>query len=211
MEKNRLEAFSDGVLAVILTIMVLDLEGPKEPTLDAMAGSWSVYVDYAMSYGNVFMVWLNHHRFFSSLERVDYPLLLANGRLHFFVSLVRFATTFASESHWTAPVPLVLYGVVMIALSLAFVRLRVAASKCAEDERVAADRLAEVRISLLPATTSLIGSLCAFVPRSALLRYAVTPVRAPSAWEANADARLQAPMSKLALPAPSPIADRSQT
>ena len=129
MEKNRLEAFSDGVIAIILTIMVLELKVPKETTFDALGNLWPVYFAYAMSYLNVFFVWLYHHSIFSTLEEVDLPLLLANGLLLFFVSLVPFATAYAGESHWTAPLPVIIYGLVMVAVSLAFVRLRFAASR----------------------------------------------------------------------------------
>ncbi len=177
MEKNRLEAFSDGVIAIILTIMVLDLKVPKEPTLESMGQLWPVYFAYALSYGNVFFVWLNHHDIFATLGEVDRPLLLGNGLLLFCVSLVPFVTSFASETHWTAPLPVILYGLVMVAVSLAFVRLRAIASRHAQDEAARAHQLAEVRISLLFAGAFLLGAVCAwFAPRSALVLYAGAPL-----------------------------------
>ena len=133
MEKSRLEAFSDGVIAIILTIMVLDLKVPKEPTLDALSNLWPVYVAYTLSYGNVFFVWLNHHDIFASLKEIDRSLLLWNGLLLFLVSLIPFVTAFASESYWTAPLPVSLYGLVMVAVSLAFVRLRTSAKRHAHN------------------------------------------------------------------------------
>ncbi len=177
MNKNRFEAFSDGVIAIILTIMVLDLKVPKEPTLDALGHLWPVYVAYALSYGNVFFVWLNHHDIFASLEKINRRLLLSNGVLLFVVSLIPFTTAFASESHWTAPLPVVAYGMVMIAVSLAFVRLRIIASQSTIDPQVQAHHRLEARISLLFAVTFLVGALCAwFLPQSALLLYAAAPV-----------------------------------
>jgi uncharacterized membrane protein len=64
VEKNRLEAFSDGVIAIILTIMVLDLKVPKEHSLEGLYDSWPTFGAYTLSYWNVFLIWLNHHRIF---------------------------------------------------------------------------------------------------------------------------------------------------
>ena len=177
MGKNRLEAFSDGVIAIILTIMVLELKVPKEPTIEALSALWPIYVAYTISYGNVFFVWLNHHSIFSTLERVDFHVLWANGFLLFVVSLVPFATAFAIESHWATPLPVILYGFVMTVVSLASARLRVVAARHAQDEQVAAHQRSGVFISLLQAAAFLIGSLCAwFVPRSAMLIFAAVPL-----------------------------------
>lgn len=183
MEKSRLEAFSDGVIAIILTIMVLDLKVPKEPSLDALSSLWPVYVAYTLSYGNVFFVWLNHHDIFASIKEVDRSLLLWNGFLLFLASLIPFVTAFASESYWTAPLPVSLYGLVMVAVSLAFVRLRTCAKRHARDEQAAAHHAAEARISLFFAGASLLGSICGwFVPKSALLLYAAAPMARGFLW-----------------------------
>ena len=177
MEKNRLEAFSDGVLAIILTIMVLDLKVPKEPSVEALAQSWPIFGAYSLSYWNVFLIWLNHHRIFSTLDRVDNRLLLANGLLLFAVSFIPFATAFASESHWTQPAGVVLYGLVMAAVSLTFVHLRQAASQSSPDSGVKAHHQAEKRVSLLLALTFLGGAGAAwFAPQSALFLYALVPL-----------------------------------
>jgi uncharacterized membrane protein len=183
MDKSRLEAFSDGVIAIILTIMVLDLKVPKEPTLDALSNLWPVYVAYTLSYGNVFFVWLNHHDIFASLKEVDRPLLLWNGLLLFLVSLIPFVTSFASESYWTAPLPVSLYGLVMVAVSLAFVRLRITAERHTHDQQSAAHHAAEARISLFFAVASLLGSVCGWLmPKSALFLYAAVPLTRGLFW-----------------------------
>jgi uncharacterized membrane protein len=183
MEKSRLEAFSDGVIAIILTIMVLDLKVPKEPTLDALSNAWPVYFAYTLSYGNVFFVWLNHHDIFASLKEVDRPLLLWNGLLLFFASLVPFVTAFASESHWTAPLPVSLYGVVMVAVSLVFLRLRMTAKRHVRNEQDAVHHSEEARISLFFAAASLVGALCGwFMPKLALLLYAAAPLTRGLFW-----------------------------
>ena len=134
MNKNRFESFSDGVIAIILTIMVLELKVPQEPTLAALRNYWPVYVAYLLSFGNVFMMWVAHHDIVASIRTVDHPLLFANGVLLFFMSLVPFALAFASETHWSEPIPVALYGAVMLASSGGFVCLRLAAGRRAEDE-----------------------------------------------------------------------------
>jgi uncharacterized membrane protein len=183
MEKSRLEAFSDGVIAIILTIMVLDLKVPKEPTLAALGNLWPVYVAYTLSYGNVFFVWLNHHDVFASLKEIDRSLLLWNGLLLFLVSLIPFVTAFASESYWTAPLPVSLYGLVMVAVSLAFVRLRTTAKCHAHNEQAVSHHTAEARISLIFAIASLLGAICGwFVPKSALVLYAAAPLVRGLLW-----------------------------
>src|SRR3954470_3655856 len=100
MNKNRLESFSDGVIAIILTIMVLELKVPKEPTVAALSHLWPVYFAYVLSFGNVFVMWVAHHDIVGSLRTVNYPILFANGVLLFFMSLIPFTTEFASETHW---------------------------------------------------------------------------------------------------------------
>jgi uncharacterized membrane protein len=177
VEKNRLEAFSDGVIAIILTIMVLDLKVPKEHSLEGLYDSWPIFGAYTLSYWNVFLIWLNHHRIFSALERVDYPLLMANGLLLFLVSLIPFATAFASESHWTQQFPVLLYGLLMAAVSLAFVRLRLAALKHLPDAATQSAHRTEIHISLALVLMFLVGaSIAWFIPRSALLLYAMAPL-----------------------------------
>jgi uncharacterized membrane protein len=79
MHKARLEAFSDGVIAIILTIMVLELKVPKEPTLEALAQLWPVWVAYALSYYNVFVLWVTHHEAFGRIGTVSREVLFANG------------------------------------------------------------------------------------------------------------------------------------
>ena len=177
MHKGRLEAFSDGVIAIILTIMVLELKVPKEPTLEALGELWPVYTAYVLSYYNVFLVWLNHHDIFASLDGVNRPVLINNGLLLFVVSLVPFATAFAGGSHWMAPLPVVLYGAVMAGVSLMFVRLRIAASACATSASAAACHLAEAKVSYRLALMFLAGTACAwFAPRAALFVFFAIPV-----------------------------------
>lgn len=177
LSKTRLEAFSDGVIAIILTIMVLDLKVPPEHTVEALKALWPVYISYCLSYLFVFLVWLNHHDTFASLEAINRPVLIANGLLLFASSLIPFATAFAGEAHWHASVPVITYGLVMVAVSLAFAWLRTVASRCALDSADVAVQRAQARKSLHLAATFFIGACAgALLPRLGLLAFALTPL-----------------------------------
>jgi TMEM175 potassium channel family protein len=177
VNKNRLESFSDGVIAIILTIMVLELKVPKEPTLAGLWHFWPVYVAYLLSFGNVFMMWVAHHDIVAGIRTVNYPLLFANGVLLFLMSLVPFALAFASETHWTEPVPVALYGVVMMAASGGFVWLRLAAGMHSQDAQVLAYQRVQARTTLVLGCAFLGGSIAAFyAPRAALFLYALVPL-----------------------------------
>lgn len=177
MNKNRLESFSDGVIAIILTIMVLELKVPQEPTLAGLGHFWPVYVAYLLSFGNVFMMWVAHHDIVAAIRTVNYALLFANGVLLFFMSLVPFALAFASETHWTQPIPVALYGVVMLAASGGFVWLRLAVGSHAQDAQVLAYQRAQATTTLVLGCAFLGGGVGAFyAPRAALFLYALVPL-----------------------------------
>jgi len=172
LEKNRLEAFSDGVIAIILTIMVLDLKVPKESTVEAMLAQWPVFIAYAMSYAIVFMLWLNHHQLFASLEKINHSMLMRNGLVLFAMSFIPFVTAYAGESKWSEPLAVSLYGLVMAAVSLGFVRLRLAAIACAQNERDAVNHKVEFELGMILIAAFLAGAACAwYVPRWALIIY----------------------------------------
>jgi uncharacterized membrane protein len=175
--KTRLEAFSDGVIAIILTIMVLELKVPKEPTVAALGHLWPVYFAYALSFANVFLMWLSHHEILESVQSASYRVLGINGILLFTMSLVPFATAFAGEGHWTEPVPVALYGLVMFSTSLAFIGLRLVTGRHSQDAAVLAQQRREARITLLVGATFLVGVAASqFEPRIALFLYAGVPV-----------------------------------
>jgi uncharacterized membrane protein len=92
MEKSRLLAFSDGVIAIIITIMVLELKVPQEASLSALAPVMPVFLSYVLSFLYISIYWNNHHHFFHLVHRVDGALLWANMHLLFWLSLVPFAT-----------------------------------------------------------------------------------------------------------------------
>jgi len=114
MNKSRLEAFSDGVLAIIITIMVLELRVPHDPTLAGLWPLWPKLLSYALSFLYVGIYWNNHHHLWQAVERVDGRVLWANLHLLFWLSLVPFGTAWMGENHFAAA-PVGLYGVLLLA------------------------------------------------------------------------------------------------
>lgn len=119
MDKGRLEAFSDGVIAVIITIMVLELKAPHEPTLAALHALWPVLLSYLLSFIYVGIYWNNHHHMFKAVQRIDGRVMWANLHLLFWISLFPFVTAWMSENHF-APVPTALYGGVLLMAAIAW-------------------------------------------------------------------------------------------
>jgi uncharacterized membrane protein len=177
MDKHRLEAFSDGVIAIILTITVLDLKVPKEHSFEALGHAWPVFGAYALSYWNIFLIWLNHHNIFAPIEAVSRKLLVANGLLLFLASFIPFVTGFASDAHWTEPVSVVIYGLLMALVSVAFAHLRRVANFGSLEGQQREQGAAEVRWTMIIGLAFLVGAGAAwFVPRWALVIYALVPL-----------------------------------
>jgi uncharacterized membrane protein len=123
MQKNRLEAFSDGVLAIIITIMVLEMKVPHDPTFNALRGLAPVFLSYILSFVYVGIYWNNHHHMLHTVQRVSGAILWANLHLLFWLSLFPFATGWMGENHF-APLPTTLYGVVLLMASIAYLILQ---------------------------------------------------------------------------------------
>jgi uncharacterized membrane protein len=119
MKKSRLEAFSDGVLAIIITIMVLELRVPHQPTLAALAPLWPTILSYILSYVFIGIYWNNHHHLWQVVERVTGPVLWANLHLLFWLSLVPFVTAWMGENQFAAA-PVAVYGVVLLGSGCAY-------------------------------------------------------------------------------------------
>jgi len=119
MEKDRLTAFSDGVIAVIITIMVLDLKTPHEASLAALRESVPGFAAYILSFTYVAIYWNNHHHFFHLVKRVNGAVLWANLHLLFWLSLVPFATGWLNE-HPHDAWPTALYGGALLMTALAW-------------------------------------------------------------------------------------------
>jgi uncharacterized membrane protein len=119
MGKGRLEAFSDGVLAIIITIMVLEMKVPHEPTIDALLALWPVFLSYVLSFIYVGIYWNNHHHMLHATREVRGGVLWANLHLLFWLSLFPFATGWMGENHFAA-LPTALYGMVLLMAAIAY-------------------------------------------------------------------------------------------
>jgi uncharacterized membrane protein len=116
---TRLEAFSDGVIAILITIMVLDLRPPASESLQSLLPLWPVFTSYLLSFLYLGIYWNNHHHMFFVTHKVTGPILWANLHLLFWLSLVPFATAWMGENHFAAA-PSALYGVVLFMAAMAF-------------------------------------------------------------------------------------------
>lgn len=119
MGKTRLEAFSDGVLAVIITILVLELKVPHSAELGALVELLPAFLSYVLSFTFIAIYWNNHHHMFHTVTHVNGAMLWANAHLLFWLSLVPFTAAWMGENHYEA-VPVAAYGVVMLMAGLAY-------------------------------------------------------------------------------------------
>ncbi|HEX5412968.1 MAG TPA: TMEM175 family protein [Terriglobia bacterium] len=119
MSKGRMEAFSDGVLAVIITIMVLEMKSPHGTTLAAMRPLIPVFLSYVLSFIYIGIYWNNHHHLLHATQHVNGATLWANLHLLFWLSLVPFTTAWMGENHFT-PWPVAVYGIVLLLAGVAY-------------------------------------------------------------------------------------------
>jgi uncharacterized membrane protein len=122
MSKGRLEAFSDGVLAIVITIMVLELRPPEGTTFEDLFALWPKFLAYAMSFAYIAIYWVNHHHLLQAAHTVSGRVLWANMSLLFSLSLVPFATAWMGE-HAFGPNTVLIYNVVLILPSLSYAML----------------------------------------------------------------------------------------
>jgi TMEM175 potassium channel family protein len=122
MDKQRLEAFTDGVIAVVITIMVLELTVPSGSRFSSLASAVPVFLAYALSFTNVGIFWNNHHHMLHATERINGTVLWANLFLLFWLSLVPFAIRWMDEAHFAAA-PSASYGIVLAMASIAYILL----------------------------------------------------------------------------------------
>jgi uncharacterized membrane protein len=123
MNKNRLEAFSDGVIAIIITIMVLELKVPHGHDLDALRPILPVFSSYVLSFVLIGIYWNNHHHLLHVAKRVDARVMWANLHLLFWLSVIPFGTAWLGESHG-APLPTALYGAMLVMAAAAYTLLQ---------------------------------------------------------------------------------------
>ncbi len=138
MGKGRLEAFSDGVIAIIITIMVLEMKAPHRADIHALQPLIPVFLSYILSFVYVGIYWNNHHHLLQAVQRVNGRVLWANLFLLFWLSLIPFVTAWMGENHFTA-LPVALYGSVLLFAALAyFIRTLALVSHHSKDSVLAA-------------------------------------------------------------------------
>jgi uncharacterized membrane protein len=119
MNKNRLEAFSDGVIAIIITIMVLEMKLPPGSDISALTPVLPVFLSYILSFVYIGIYWNNHHHMLHTVNRVTGGILWANLHLLFWLSLFPFVTGWVGHNH-LSPTPIALYGVVLLLAAIAY-------------------------------------------------------------------------------------------
>ena len=162
MGKNRLEAFSDGVLAIIITIMVLELKAPHGVTLEALRPLLPAFSSYVLSFIYLAIYWNNHHHLLHTVKEVSAGILWANMHLLFWLSLFPFATAWIGENH-VAPIPTACYGVVLLLAAVAYYILqRAIIARQGRDSLLAAALGRDWKGKVSPALY-LVGILLSFV------------------------------------------------
>jgi uncharacterized membrane protein len=123
MNKNRLEAFSDGVIAIIITIMVLEIKVPHGEHLEDLLPLWPIFLSYVLSFVNVGIYWSNHHHLLHTVKHVNGPILLTNLNLLFWLSLMPFTTAWVGENHFAAT-PMAVYAVDLCLCAISYTVLQ---------------------------------------------------------------------------------------
>jgi len=119
MNKGRLEAFSDGVIAILITIMVLELKIPHGADWESLRAVVPVFLTYVLSFINIGIYWNNHHHMLQATDQINGKILWANMHLLFWLSLIPFVTGWMGENHF-APLPTAVYGAVLLAAAIAY-------------------------------------------------------------------------------------------
>jgi uncharacterized membrane protein len=171
LSKSRLEAFSDGVLAIIITIMVLELTVPHEPTIEALTALWPLFLSYVLSFANVGIYWNNHHHRFQAVRLIDGRVLWANLHLLFWLSLVPFGTAWMGENGFAA-VPVAVYGIILVAAAVAYYILVRTLVRCQPaDAPLAAALGSDVKGRLSPLIYAAAIPIALLVPGGALIAF----------------------------------------
>ncbi|UNY98038.1 TMEM175 family protein [Zhouia spongiae] len=128
MKSGRLEAFSDGVLAIVITIMVLEMKAPEDTSFEGLLTVLPTFTSYLLSFIYLGIYWNNHHHLMQATEKVNGAILWANLHLLFWLSLIPFATSWLGENH-TASLPVALYGFILLMSAIAYRILEIALIK----------------------------------------------------------------------------------
>ena len=173
MGKTRLEAFSDGVIAIIITIMVLELKVPHHGTMEALLPLWPVFMGYVLSFVYVGIYWNNHHHMLHAVQEVSGGILWANLHLLFWLSLIPFVTNWMGENNFETA-PTVAYGCVLFMSAVAYTVLAWTLVRHHPRNAVLARALGRNVKGLLSVLLYLVGIAASFVhPGLGFLVYAV--------------------------------------
>jgi uncharacterized membrane protein len=160
--KQRLEAFTDGVIAIIITIMVLDMKVPAGADLAAMRAGMPVFLAYALSFVNVAIFWNNHHHMLHATERVNGRVLWANLALLFWMTLIPFVIRWMDETHFAA-LPTATYGLVLALSAIAYLMLERSIIACNGPDSKLARAVGEELKGKVSLLTYLLAIFLAFV------------------------------------------------
>jgi uncharacterized membrane protein len=162
MKKGRLEAFSDGVIAVIITIMVLELHVPHGDNIRDLIPVIPVFVSYILSFVNVGIYWNNHHHMLYAAEKINGSVLWANLNLLFWLSLIPFVTDWMGENHF-AQWPVILYGCILIMTGISYTILCNQLIRCAGPDSALATALGKDWKGKLSVIIYAVAILLAFI------------------------------------------------
>lgn len=158
-ETGRLEAFSDGIFAIAMTLLVLDLKVPKQAELHdslsrALTREWPTFLAYFTSFATILVMWVNHHVLFGRIRRIDQPFLFLNGLLLFFVTFVPFPTSLVAEyvGHSEERTAGLLYAGTYVLIAIVYNLLWLYASRGGRliDKHIPAERIREITVQYLP-------------------------------------------------------------
>jgi len=144
MNKNRLEAFSDGVLAIIITIMVLEIKTPHNTSWTALIEQIPVFSSYLLSFVYIGIYWGNHHHLIGAINRVNASIIWSNLNLLFWLSLIPFATGWMGENHF-AQNTVVLYAILLLVCGISFTILQICIERISKNNAKLTEALACVR------------------------------------------------------------------
>ena len=170
MRTNRLEAFSDGVIAIIITIMVLELKPPHDPNVRSLVSLWPTFSAYVLSFVIIAIYWINHHHLIHLVTRVDATILWANMNLLFWLSVVPWATVYLGENH-LLPFPVALYAMVSTigAISFFFLRASIARHNHEPEFKKLNKKMARKNLIAILVYVGAIGAAFVYVPLALLL------------------------------------------
>ena len=174
MKPERLMAFSDGVIAIIITIMVLELKVPHGSDLATLRPLLPVFLSYILSFIYVAIYWNNHHHLLQTVEKVDGTILWANMHLLFWLSLVPFATAWMGENHFES-LPTAIYGIPLLMSAIAyFILQRALIQRHGESDQLAQALGGDFKGKVSPALYTLAIGLAFYLPKIALAIYVGT-------------------------------------